>query len=278
MNGPYGQPGNPYPNGQPSYPQHSAPVSAPGGGYEQTPGHVSPPGYPAAPGYPPHTPPPPPKRFTGPLIGLVILAVVSAIGIVTLLVVNLSGDDDPQTTASPSPSESDEPTSEEPTTLSTTEEATQGTPAERISESEFSDWDYSFGGTDFFATKINGWDYDDCNETDASGTLAEYGCFWATEVAYEAEDGNLQLSVIYLGLPDDSSAGDLASILTDSDFNLNEESYIHDFDFGRWISESSSSWVVLTTGTATDAVDDDLAQEYLDTLHTDVTLALSFRL
>ena len=277
MHDPYGQ-SHGFPGGYhqtPPGPEHGGP---------HTPAHGAAPGpMPGQqPGYPPHgqafhmPPQPPPKRFTGPIIALVSLALVAAIGIVTLLVVDLTGDDEPDTTtASPSESVDPEPTSEEPSEPPTTDTATESS---RISEAEFGDWDFSFGDVSLQAAKKDGWSYEDCSPPDVRETLVDHGCSWATEVIYEAEDGSLRLSALYLGFPDPDTATDLEIALTKDDFTPHDDAFVDGYEFGRWRSEAAKSYVVIVSCTATNAVDEDSAQQYLDNLHWDLVAALSFRM
>ena len=233
------------------------------------------------PGYPPHgqafhmPPQPPPKRFTGPIIALVSLALVAAIGIVTLLVVNLTGDDEPDTTtASPSESVDPEPTSEEPSEPPTTDTATESS---RISEAEFGDWDFSFGDVSLQAAKKDGWSYEDCSPPDVRETLVDHGCSWPQRSFMKRRTAAFVFRrCTWVSRPRHRHrSGDRSH---KDDFTPHDDAFVDGYEFGRWRSEAAKSYVVIVSCTATNAVDEDSAQQYLDNLHWDLVAALSFRM
>lgn len=282
----YGQPAYPdqaaYPDqqqyGSPdNYP--SQPVSGPvSGGWGQPPVSVHPitaqPAYQPPPmlGMPAQAPAPQPPTSKTPIMVAVIVGVVALLGLGTLLVVSLSGKDK-NDVADPKDTQSSTQASEAASSAEPTEDANKITD---LTYSEFGkDWDSS--ASDSTATFINGWDYTDCHEFEEGTVLTDLGCEYAVELAFEAQDGDVKMSVFFLGMTDELAASGATYDIKDGDFYPRNEGFISEFSYGMWQAGYSSNITVLTVVTTTDAVEDAAGDAYLTEMIDDMTIAIDNR-
>ena len=258
--------------GQP--PASAQPYSAPGNGFVP-PGAAYPP---QAPGTA-LVPAPTARKSRAPLITMLVLCAALVLGGGAVIMFG-PGHDDTEPTSSGSgsatPSESESPSPEPTTDAPTTEEPTSQGGA--ISEADFGDWDFKLGDVELFAAKVDGWDYDSCGGVEVGSALTDLGCVTATEVTYEAEDGELKLTNLFFEMSDETSASTAVEDkeFDDQDFIPQETSMISDFDYGRYRANSAGPVIVVTLCTATSSVDEDDADEYLDEMNADQAAALAF--
>ncbi|HIV57018.1 MAG TPA: hypothetical protein H9902_03585 [Candidatus Stackebrandtia faecavium] len=283
--GPPDQPGyGPPASGPPGYPTqpYSAPppYGPPSGPPDMYGAAGPPPGGPEIPGMPGG--PQPPKKSRAPLVTMLVLGVVFVLGVGVSLFLIL-GDDTTETTTSgktspveesqsPSPSES----TSEPDPTPTDDPGGDSTFTGTLDEADYNDWNFKIGDVSLSAEKVDGWNYDDCTEIEKDGALTDLGCKEAIEIAYEAEDGEMKLDLVLMVMEDESSASALESDFDDSMYSPQKAGFIADFDFGKFRIGNESNIGVLTMGTATSAVDEADADEYLSYMFTDHKSALLF--
>lgn len=277
---PYGQPAQP-PYQQPAYeqPQYGQPAY---GGTQQMP--VQPgatqqmPVQPGAPWQQPaYAPPPPPSGSKGALIAVVAGAGVLVVILLVVAIFAIGGREDPPPVAGSSASPTPSPSESSPSPSPSPSEEPEG---ERLSYSEYDDdWNFRLGDVKLNADFVDGWDYEDCGEFESGDTLTDMGCEYGIEVAYEAEDGKLQFVHLVLVMSDEDAADEAAEkgAIEYNDFKLHEESYIADFKYGKWLTNSSDQYVVITVCTATGSVKESKAGKYLSYSNSDFAASLIWR-
>ena len=258
----------------------SPPQSAPAGGYPPNPmdpmgGQPGMPGQPGGmPGQPPMgqppmfgMPPQPPKKSnTGIIVGAVI-GVVALLGLATVLVFTLGGDDDKVTTepssdttsADPSDEPSDDPTSEDPV-----EETVD------VSYFDFAtSWTGSYGGDSLSAEYYTGWDYPTCADVANSSVLETEGCQYGVEVVHEIDNGDDEMRVSQMLLVFDESAStfslatDLNKAEFEADYRFQSDSFVPGYAGGLWLVDSTGPFVVITVVSWLVDSDEELAESYL---------------
>ncbi|MGH8792618.1 MAG: hypothetical protein ACRDXX_08235, partial [Stackebrandtia sp.] len=215
---------------QPQYPDQGSPWARPSqpGGYPDDPASGVPGGYPnqpasGIPGYPqqptsgfpggyPGTPmsgvpmsgtpmsgvpvPQQPKSHAA-LITSLALGFVGLLGLGVVLYFVVGDDEDNTEPRADASATSDEPTDPEPGDTET-EETTTG---EKLSYTEYADdWEFQLDDVELDATYVNGWDYDGCAEFEADAAFTDLGCEYGVELAYEAEEGDLIVSHLIMGM------------------------------------------------------------------------------
>jgi hypothetical protein len=221
--------------------------------------------------------PQPPAASNTPLITTLVVGAVALLGLGAVLVFTLGGTDDDGSDnaasgASQSASESASPSPDEASASPT--EADDG--IADLSYAEFDD-DWKDSAGDASATYVNGWDYTGCTKFEDGSSLTDRGCEYGVEVAYEAEDGEMKLANIFMGMTDADAASDAVTDMKDGEFVLREDGYIYDFEYGMWQADSVDNIVIITVVTGTKKIDDSTGDEYLEAMNADMTAMISDR-
>ncbi|MQY20876.1 hypothetical protein [Nocardia macrotermitis] len=219
----------------------------------------------------------PPRRNRTPLIaGGIAAAVVLVVSVVALVVVlnRHSGSDDSASASGPSLVSATSSSSAAPTTTTTTSSAKSG----RFSYTEYAhDWNFGLGGVHLHADWVEGRDHATCGDIENDGKLTALGCQYAAEMVYKAENGAIMLTQYVMNTTGSDASGELATQYADADLKMRPGSYIADFAVGKWQTKAQGDFVVLTVVTATSAVTEDTAKNYLHYLEADMASALLFR-
>ena len=253
-----------YDPNQPVSGGYGAPASGPPGygGYGQPPVSVNPMSGPPGYGQQPGMIPPPQQKNNTPMIVGGIVGVIAVIALVAVVVIVLGNKDDDDKSSAASGSE----TTEAPTSEPATTEPVDDGKIESLSYSQFG-YDWTSTESDIEATFLDGWDYTNgCQDFEDGTNLTSLGCEFGSELAWEAEDGDVKISLFYLGMTDEASASASIDTIADTDMIPHESAIISNWDYGKWRIDYSSNIVVVTSVTGVD-VDDTTGDDYLDQMH-----------
>ncbi|MFJ4655264.1 hypothetical protein ACIP5Y_28640 [Nocardia sp. NPDC088792] len=282
----YGQQQQPTWTGQPvdqsgwQQPQAGQPAWTGSQGYPQQAGYQQ--GYPQQPGFPQQgfPPPQPPKSKTGLIVGIV-LGIVAVLAVAVGAIVFVTKDDSSNTASSTTKTTATTTTSSSsvaPTTAPTTSSKPPAAAGGRFSYTEYGqDWNFKLGNVQLSASWVGGHDYDTCAPIEKAGKLTSLGCQTASVLTWRTEGGAVLLTQLVLGMRDSDSASGADGQFTDDDLNLPSDSVIADFATGKWKDGSQGKFLVVTVGTATNAVDVPTVEKYLKYRHSDTLAALIWR-
>lgn len=301
------------------------PAPAPAAPWGQAPPpsyHPGPPSFPQGPpsyggSYRPTVPLPPGPPSSGRNGLFVGLLVVTAVGLVSVLVLGVllwtnSRDDDQGDRASddtsqnddpggdgnaapsagsatapslPTPSETPPPSEEPPPSEPPSgeppseEPPPEVDPASPFSYTEYgNDWDFKFGDVALQATFKRGWDYDNCGPVENAGALTDLGCRWASEWTYRALGGDLALTHLVLTMDSAKAAKRaIARDLITSDSWKVQDDSTLPGRDGRWRANAQGEFIVLTVETHEPGVRRAKSDEFLQYANADILGALAFR-
>jgi hypothetical protein len=139
------------------------------------------------------------------------------------------------------------------------------------------DWDYHLGNRTLHAQWAGGSDHPSCADIESAGKLTALGCRYAAEMDYRVRDGAALLTQFVLGMADTRQAAAAAPQISDTDLALRPGTVIDRFALGKWKADSEREFVVVTVMSATGAVDQQTATDYLHYLHVDMLDGLRVR-